>query len=56
MTENKKCIKCGRTCSGNLYNIISKEPWKIEYPVCFACYELTLGDIAWLKATGSYGQ
>lgn len=56
MTENKKCIKCGRTCSGNLYNIISREPWVIDSPVCFPCYELRDDDIEWFMGTGSYGQ
>ena len=39
-TKNKKCFRCGSSCSGALRVIFPGE--KKERPVCYDCYSMIL--------------
>lgn len=67
----KKCVKCGKECTGDLSNFIDKKT-KLdvkgrlgdfdlkdliyESPVCLEHYHMTSDDLGWLTGTGYYSQ
>lgn len=69
-TKQKKCVVCGKECTGDLSNFLDKKTKKpvdnihdykfgdmiYQSPVCFSHYHMNHDDWAWMLGGGYYSQ